>query len=274
MNRLALRRYLRALLVFLCLPYLGVCALIYSQQKALLYPVDSASGLPDLRVLPGWQAFTGDGRAYWREAVGQAKATVVVFHGNGGSAMDRRFYADALNPLGYRVVLAEYPGYGGRSGEPAEAALVDDARGLVQAVGRRFPEPVVVWGESLGAGVAAAAVAEPLAGVRALVLLTPWNSLADAAGGHYPYLPVRWLLRDRYDSISNLQAFSGRVAVLVADEDRLIPPALGLALYESYGGAKRLWRFPGAGHNDWPAEAQQAWWAEVMHFALAESGRQ
>lgn len=268
MQNIWLRRALRALMLFVALPYLAVCILVFTQQNALLYPAEPQATPPDLRQWPAWQALTtsGEALAYWREPVGTARGTVVLFHGNGGTALDRSFYADALTPLGYRTVLAEYPGYGGRGGKPGEAALVADARQLIDLVAQRFSGPIIVWGESLGAGVAAAAMAQGHPRVRSIALLTPWNTLADAAGSHYPYLPVRWLLRDRYDSSANLRLYDGRLAVVVAGDDHIIPSRLGEALYAEHPGEKRLWRFARSDHNDWHDAADPLWWREIMAY--------
>lgn len=268
MKNIWFRRFLRALVVIVALPYAGVCALLFSQQEALLYPADPHALPPDLHRWPGWQALaeSGEALAYWREPTDNVRGTVVLFHGNGGVAMDRSFYFDALGPLGYRVVLAEYPGYGGRAGKPNEERLLTDARRVIALVGERFAGPLIIWGESLGAGVAAAALAKGNPRVRGVALLTPWNTLADAAASHYPYLPVRWLLRDRYDNSDNLRHFQGRLAVIVADDDRVIPPHLGDRLYAEHPGDKRRWRFAGADHNDWPNAPTQPWWGEVMRY--------
>ena len=77
------------------------------------------------------------------------------------------------------------------------------------------------------------------------------------------------LLRDRYDTVGNLSDFEGRVAVLVAEEDEVIPPRFGLALAERLGLGARLWTFPGAGHNSWPSGAGALWWDEVVAYTLS-----
>jgi len=123
-----------------------------------------------------------------------------------------------------------------------------------------------LWGESLGAGVVAAVAAEPAAPVAGLVLLTPWDSLPDLAQHLYPFLPVRWLLRDRYDSVRNLAGVTVPVAVVIAEQDEIIPFAHSQRLYESVAAPKQRWVLPGAGHNTWPAEAHHAWWGEVIAF--------
>ena len=97
--------------------------------------------------------------------------------GNAGAAWQRAYYVEALELLGYRVVLAEYPGYDGRAGSPSEAALVADGIASVEQIYQRYGEPIVLWGESVGSGVAAAVARQSQVPLAGLVLLTPWDSL-------------------------------------------------------------------------------------------------
>lgn len=196
------------------------------------------------------------------------RATAIVFHGNAGHAGHRDHYAAALAPLGLRVLLAEYPGYGPRDGELGEASLVADAARSIELAYRQFGPPLLVVGESLGAGVAAAAAARQREQVAALLLVTPWDRLEHVASYHYPWLPVRWLLRDRYDSAAHLADFAPPVAVLVAQHDDIVPAGFGQALYQALPGAKRLWTVPG-GHNDWPMRVDAHGWQQIVDFLLA-----
>jgi hypothetical protein len=99
-------------------------------------------------------------------------------------------------------------------------------------------------------------------------LITPWDSIENVARHHYPWLPVGWLLRDRYDSVANLSTFRGRVAVVVAERDSIVPAALGRRLFESVSQAKRLWIVPAADHNDWMGGVDSAWWSSVVGFLV------
>ena len=154
----------------------------------------------------------------------------------------------------------------GRPGKPGENEFVADAQATLRLVHEQFGGPVVLWGESLGSGVAAAVAAQPADRSAGVVLVTPWDSLPELAQEIYRFLPMRWLLLDRYDSVSNLQGFRRPVAVVVAGEDEIIPPRRGLRLYEALPGVKRLWVLEGAGHNDWAGRVEQTWWREVMGF--------
>jgi pimeloyl-ACP methyl ester carboxylesterase len=198
------------------------------------------------------------------------RGTILVWHGNGGSALHRAHYVPALQRLGFRVVLVEYPDYGARSGDWGEASFVRDGLQAARLAKQAFGGPLYVWGESLGCGVAsavaAAAAEESELEVQGAVMLTPWDSLPSLAQRLYWYLPAKWLVRSKYDNVRNLQNFGGPVAVLMVERDEVIPNVHTQRLYESLPGPKRLWVFENAGHNTWPTSPEAEWWAEVMEY--------
>jgi uncharacterized protein len=259
------------------------CLLVYGALVLLAYLFqDRLIYLPDrISLQQATQKARGVGLQPWPENSGayrglipinlpeMVRGTVMVFHGNAGDASDRAYYVEALKRLGYRVVLAEYPGYGARSGRPGEASLVVDGRKTVAMALAEFGRPLFVWGESLGCGVASAVAADQNLAVEGAILLTPWDCLPNTAQAHYRFLPARWLVRDSYDNITNLRDFPGPVAVLMADHDEIIPNRLTTRLYQSISATKRLWVFPNAGHNSWPIAPTSSWWEEVMKFVAA-----
>ena len=240
---------------------------VLMQDRLLYYParvsVDQASA-SGLQPWPSAQDFRG----LLAPAAASPRGSVIVFHGNAGHAGQREFYVQALAPLGLRVLLAEYPGYGPRDGKLGEASLVDDTARSIDIAYRQFGAPLLVLGESLGAGVAAAAAARQREQVAGLVLITPWDRLEHVASYHYPWLPVRWLLRDRYDSAAHLAGFDRPVLVVVAEQDDIVPAHFGQALYDALPGNKRLWTLD-AGHNDWPLRVDGRWWQQIVDFVLA-----
>jgi len=194
------------------------------------------------------------------------RGVVLVFHGNAGSAIDRTYYVAAIQRLGYRVILFEYPGYGARSGSRGEAAFAADAVEAAKAAIGEFGGPLYIWGESLGCAIASAIAARNDVPVKGVILATPWDTLPDLAQNIYWFLPVKWMVRDRYDNIGNLKEFKGPVAVIMAGEDEIIPSKRTMKLYESLGKNKRLWILENVGHNDWLAAVDNNWWREVMDF--------
>lgn len=165
-----------------------------------------------------------------------ARNRMLVFHGNAGYALHRDYFAAGLQELadGWEVYLFEYPGYGAREGTPSEALFKAAAMQALESLltGEMSSDivadsrPVYVLGESLGSGIAthlAATFPEQVAG---LLLVTPFSSLADVAAHHYPFLPVRALLSERYDSGEALSHYQGPVAFLLAGRDEVVPIAL------------------------------------------------
>jgi alpha-beta hydrolase superfamily lysophospholipase len=234
--------------------------LLYFPQRATV----DAMATPTLSPWPSAQNFHG----LIAEPVGAARATAIVLHGNAGHAGQREHYVAAVASLGVRVILAEYPRYGPRDGALGETSLVADAADSIEQAHKRYGAPLLVIGESLGAGVAAAAVARRPELVAGLVLITPWDRLENVASHHYPWLPVRWLLRDRYDSASHLSRLRVPIAVAVAENDRIVPARFGVMLYEALGEPKRLLTIAGAGHNDWPDRVDRQWWQQTLAFLL------
>ena len=262
--------------------YLALVALVYAAQRSLLYLPGhreaSAAGLETAGLVPWPDEKAHRGYLFEPPAARTATAaTVVVFHGNAGQALDRTYYLDALGDGRTRVLLAEYPGYGTRPGRPSEETLATDARETLRLARQRFPEgPLHVVGESLGAAVAAAAIGSdavpgPKPKVDALALLTPWDRLAAVASHHYRFLPVRWLLKDRYSSERHLAGFRAPKAVVLAERDEIVPARFGRALFEALAAPKTLLVVDGAGHNDWFGRVDARWW-RALRAALDGSG--
>ena len=262
-----------AFVLWLVLAIAVLLAAVALFQRRLLY-FPARAGVSDmvsgrLRAWPSPQDFRG----LVAEPVRASRATAVVFHGNAGHARHREFYAAALTPLGLRVILAEYPGYGPRGGNVGERSLVGDAEQTIALAHRLHGPPVLVIGESLGAGVAAAAAARQRDKVSGLLLVTPWDRLEHVAGHHYPWLPVKWLLRDRYDSAGRLASFGRPILVAVAERDGIVPARFGTALYEELSDPKRLVVIGDAGHNDWIEHLEDGWWRQATAFLLGEAAR-
>ena len=180
-----------------------------------------------------------------------ARCTIVVFNGNAGNRAYRAPLATALQALGCHVLLFDYRGYGENAGSPTEAGLFADARAArAYVLGRPDVDParLVYFGESLGTGVAVRlAIDHP---PTALVLRSPFTSMTDVGRLHYPILPVRWLLRDRFASIDLARQLSCPVLVIAGDRDGVIPVEQSRRLYDAIATPKTLTIVPGADHND------------------------
>ena len=256
-------------LSYFVIGYVALLLMVFILQRKMLYYPDGSrlsetyaqkAGLRSWPSVENYRGYIGQNDAE------EFKGTVIVFHGNAGAAYHRGYYVEALSRLGLRVILAEYPGYGGRDGNPNETVLVDDALETIQLAHGEYGGPLYLLGESLGAGVAAAAVKKSKISIKGVVLLTPWDSLPSVAQTHYWYFPTRYLVREQYNSIANLQGYQGNVAVILAGNDKIVPVKHGQNLYDSIATPKKLWRFEKAGHNTMPIEPLLPWWKEVVGF--------
>ena len=271
---------LQRVIIYLVLIYAGVCLYLYCIQNRLTYPrqmtgavLSEEQAIKNARFvhLVPWDHPTpgaASPQGYVRPDFTQPapRGTIVVFHGNGDWAWARTAYVDAFTQRGFRVFLYEYPGYGGRPGRPSEATIVPDAQALVRSLAQAGYGPVYVWGESLGAGVAAAVCADPTLPVQGLALLTPWDNIANVGLSIYPYIPVRQLMTDKYDSIANLQRFSHPICVIRSTQDEVIPARLTLNLFSHLPDPKKMILQEGYGHENWPNTPDLAWWDDVLNF--------
>ena len=265
------RAFFLRILLYLCI----MTASLYLLQTRLLYQparysLEELIRAAEQRALKLWPTPDGGYRGLVTSRSTGSRGTVVVFHGNAGSALDRLHYAAALERLGFKVILAEYPGYGARGGPLNEQAWIADAQATVRLAEQEFNAPLYLWGESLGCGVATGAAADGSLTIEGLALITPFASLPDLAQAIFWFLPVRWFVRDRYDSIANLSGFGKPVAILIAGRDEIIPREQSQALYDALAPEKRLWVFEGSGHNTWPASPAEGWWREVADCVSGE----
>jgi len=175
-----------------------------------------------------------------------ASASVLVASGNGGNRAGRASLASKLVEAGLAVLLFDYRGYGGNPGSPSEEGLALDVRAAHRFLTEKGPGPILYYGESLGCAVVAELALEhrPVG----MVLRSPFIDLAAAGAEHYPFLPVRLLLRDRFpvrDSVARLRV---PTVVVLGTADSVIPPAQSREVANAAGAG--LVEIPGADHND------------------------
>jgi len=250
-------RFFVALLKGCVIVYCMVLAILTFMQRDMLYYRTTARPmLNDPTLLPARQIVclaTPDGLALqsWYFPPRNDAAPVVLFlHGNAGDIGNHLPFAKFLIAAGYGVLALEYRGYGGNPGAPTEPGLYDDARAAFAFLKQQgIPDGrVVLFGESLGTGVAIEMANEHA--VRALILRSPYTSIADVAALQLPYFPVRWLVRDRFDSLAKIGGIHAPLFVFHGTADTLIPLAFGQRLYDAAPQPKVFLAVSGAGHND------------------------
>jgi fermentation-respiration switch protein FrsA (DUF1100 family) len=239
--------------------------LIYLPFPQNVPPVEAV--LPDGREIVLRTEDALDLKAWFLPAArGRARAAVLLCNGNAGHRGFRAPLAQALSTAGLEVLLFDYRGYGGNPGSPSEEGLLADARSARRWLldhGAR-PDRLVYFGESLGSGVAVMLAAE--AAPAALILRSPFPSLAAVGRRHYPFLPVQTLLRDRYASIEQIGLLSAPLLVILGERDTIIPADLSRELFEAAREPKRLVSIAGADHNDFELLAGEQLVEEALRF--------
>jgi fermentation-respiration switch protein FrsA (DUF1100 family) len=235
--------------------YGAVAGGLFLFQRQLLYLPDrnrpQLAGLAQLGVREAMLT-TADGLSLlsWYLPPRPGRPVIVYFHGNGGHIGYRFDRLLRFAREGYGVLMPEYRGYGGNPGSPSEAGLYADGRAALDFLGGEATKPsrLVLYGESLGSGVAVRLAAERE--VAALILEAPPTSVAEVAQYHYPFVPAGLLVRDRFDSLSRIASVKAPILVLQGDRDRIVPPRFGRALYEAAPQPKEGWFVTEGGHED------------------------
>ena len=239
--------------------YLASLALLYVEQRELLYPRDPARADIAAANLPGGEETTlttadGERLIAWVVPPREGKPVLLFFHGNAGNFArpNRQARFRALTEDGTGLFAVNYRGYGGSSGTPSEEGLLLDARAAYDAAVSRFgADRLAGYGESLGTGVVLKLAAErPL---TAVILEAPYLSTAAVAQLAYPFVPISWLMKDQFRSDAVIGRVTAPLLVLHGGRDGVIPFAQGQALYEMANMPKRFVRFPTGGHEDLPA---------------------
>lgn len=229
---------------------------VYIDQRSMIYirtkeqkdisaaPID---GIVEIKV----QTEDGLTLTGWYKPARVNMPTMLRFHGNASNML---WSMQAMAPYieqGYGALSAEYRGYSGNPGKPSEEGLYKDADAYFQWLRAQgiLTNNIIVYGESIGTGPAVElAVRYPK--LHMLVLQSPFTSLSDAAAMHYPYFPVQWLLKDRYDSLAKIEKIASPLLIVHGTNDRVIPYRLGKALFNAAPEPKSLITVDGADHND------------------------
>lgn len=252
------------------LVYVGLLILLVGCQRQLIYyptKAREADLLEEARLsgMQPWRNEQGELIGWRPSSDDLERDAMILFHGNAGYALHRTYLVYGFESR-MAVYLFEYPGYGSRSGKPSEKNIFKAAEDAFQQAQAERSGRIYLAGESLGTGVAAHLAGTYPDQVSGALLITPFNSLLNVARSHYPYLPVRWLMRDQYDSARALKTYHGPIAVLLAGDDEVIPVRFGQALYDGYQGPKQRWIQEGRGHNTLDYSPNSPWWAEVKQF--------
>lgn len=245
----ALLKAATILIVIGAIGFATIVGVIYFKQRSFIYfpSQQIRKSAPDFKIV---KIPTGDGltlAAGYRQALA-GRPTLLAFHGNGA---DWQSMAHGLRPMidrGYGVLAVEYRGYQANPGSPSEQGLYEDGRAALRWLGSEAipASQVVAIGNSLGTGVAVQLASETR--LRGLVLVSPMSSMVRLASARMSWLPVKLLLRDRYDNLAKLPRVKSPIMILHGDADRVIPIEEGRRL-ASRNRAVEFVEFPAVGHE-------------------------
>lgn len=248
-----LKKKIMNILLFLVLLYLGVLAALYIMQRSIIYYPDR-SRPADVAGVERVSVRTSDDltlEGFYLPPSNADKPVIVFFHGNAGHYGHRLFKASILNESGYGVLLAEYRGYGGNPGAISEDGFYRDGRAFIDWLqGERgvSSDQLVLYGESIGSGTATQMAIEY--DIAALVLEVPFSSLYDVAKRQYFFLPVKYLLKDKFFNDRKISRINAPLLIVYSQGDRIIPAYSTLKLYDAAIAPKNIKNFPQANHND------------------------
>jgi uncharacterized protein len=246
---------LKWLVIVAAIGYFGALVVLFFTQRSIIFPVPqtvatspSAAGFPQAEE---HLLTTSDGERVivWHVPAKPGHAVVLYFPGNGDTLAGSAGRFQAITSDGTGLVALSYRGYAGSSGQPSEQGLLRDAAAAYAFTAARYsPDRIVVWGFSLGSGAAVALAAEQRIGK--LILEAPYTSIADVAAAAFPYVPVRWLIRDSFRSDQRIGGVNVPLLIMHGARDPTIPIRFGERLFGMAREPKQFVRFPEGGHND------------------------
>jgi uncharacterized protein len=241
-------------IVILLFLYVGLGAILYFAQRSMMYFPETIhtppaqAGLPEAEEI-ALTAADGVRLVGWHVPPREGKPVILYFHGNGGALRYRVERFRRLVKDGVGLVAIEYRGYGGSEGSPSEQGLFADGEAAYAFAAAHYrPEQIVLWGESLGSGVAVYLAAEKPVG--RVILEAPFTSAAAVAALRYWFLPVRLLMKDQFRSDERIGNVTAPVLILHGTNDRVVPYAMGEQMFDLTKANRHIVRFLEGGHED------------------------
>lgn len=247
----ALPRWILRVSIWIVAGYVAICIVVWVFQRRIMYfPSTRMPTLPDEEGLRNVTLRTNDDLSIhaWVWEPATPAGTVLLFHGNAGHRGDRMDWMQRIHGMGYRVMVVDYRGYGGSEGSPSEDGLYKDGEAALAWIRAHAPGPIFLAGNSVGSGVAVELATRHE--IQGLVLTAPMASAARAGQEAYPFLPVRLLLKDRFENLEKIGRVQAPLLMLHGAKDNIIRIAHAEALLAAAQEPKHLVRLTGLGHND------------------------
>ena len=230
-------KYLYLTLTSIFIAYLVVMIFIYFYQRNLLYHPSENNyqneepkfnykeiniNVEDDIKLKSW---------FIKKDLSNSK-TLLIFHGNAGDLSNRIYKLNELNKLKINILLISWRGFSGNNGTPTEKNLYKDAEAAIKWLNQKgiSNNQIILYGESLGTGVAVEMAKRN--SFNSIILESPFTSIEDSAKIYYPYLPIKLLLKDRYDSINKIKMISSPILLMHGKKDEVVPFSMGKELFD------------------------------------------
>jgi fermentation-respiration switch protein FrsA (DUF1100 family) len=215
------------------------------QDRATYFPTPQ-----DFDNCPGFanaQKINHNGTRMYFTHYESSAALVIVFHGNAGSACDRRYLKTILDERGVSSLFVEYAGYSNDTKKPSRDLILKDADNAMAYAKSQNPKKIILLSESIGGGAASHLAKD---NPDAIILISPFSKLSDVARVHYPIYPIGLMIRADFDNVAALSKYRGRVAIIHGTADNVIPMKLSKTLFDTIVASKKYYTINGAGHND------------------------
>ena len=236
-------KYILLTLSWLLVAYIVIVVFVYFYQRNLLYH-PSENNYQDTKIKFDYEEIfiKVDDEIKLKSWIVKKDfkkfKTLVLFHGNAGHLSNRIYKINELNKLNINILLISWRGFSGNKGSPTEKNLYQDAEAAIKWLNEQKieNEQIILYGESLGSGVAVEIAKKN--DFNGIILESPFTSIENSAKIYYPYLPVKLLLKDRYDSISKINTINSPILIMHGEKDDIVPFSMGKELFEQANDPK------------------------------------
>lgn len=251
----------RVLIIALTVVLIFSVFMFFNQEKFIYFPDDQ-----DFDNCPGFadseKVSVSGTRMYYLEDK-ESETILVYYHGNAGSVCDRAFVKDRLKDAGNSLLFVEYTGYSGDTRKPSKNLILQDVKNAKEFISQSGHEKIVLMGTSLGSAIST--YHQTLQEPEKLILLSPFDSLSEVGKIHYPFLPIRLLLREEYDTAEWLRDYTGEIMIIHGTQDEIIPIKLSKRLYNLVPSHNKNYiTVKGATHNNLLHQPEV--WEAVIDF--------
>ena len=271
-NQFLLRSLLRICIVVLVLLVLITIGLYFFQEKMIFYPqpITASNAAEIKRAYPGIEEITIKAednielKGWFVKPAGTDKTPLIIYFGGNAEEASNLIHK-SQEFTGCSLAIMNYRGYGLSEGTPSEKNLFKDAIIIYDYFSKREgidSDNIILMGRSLGTGVAIYLATQRQA--KKIILVSPYDSIVNIGQRRFPYLPVRLILKHRFDSISRAPEIKVPMLAFIASNDVTVPPSHSLKLVQAWGGKYTVKRIPGASHNS--IDSNELYWQSIKEF--------